>query len=66
MTSSSPRASGRSSIVTFINETTPTEMHLYFEKIGAKWFLDDIASMKDSRPDGNPPWTLSNVLKYGW
>lgn len=53
-------------IVTFVNETTPMEMRLYFEKIGAKWYLDDIASIKDSRPDGSPPWTLSTILKYGW
>ena len=41
-------------------------MHFYFEKIGERWFLDDIASAGFGPPDEFPAWTLSTVLKYGW
>ncbi len=44
----------------------PTRMRFYFEKIGERWFLDDIASAGFGPPDEFPGWTLSTVLKYGW
>ena len=53
-------------IATFTIEGVPTEIRYYFEKIGDRWFLDDISSPGDGKPDGMPPWTLSTVLKYGW
>ena len=53
-------------VATFTNEGVPSEIRYYFEKIGDRWFLDDISSPGDGKPDGMPPWTLSTVLKYGW
>ena len=44
----------------------PTKMRFYFEKIGERWYLDDIASTGFVSPDEFPAWTLSTVLKYGW
>jgi hypothetical protein len=44
----------------------PTKMQYYFEKIGERWYLDDIASAGFGPPDEFPAWTLSTVLKYGW
>lgn len=51
---------------TFTNMGRPTTMHFYFERIGERWFLDDIATPGDGKPDGMPAWTLSLILKYGW
>ena len=53
-------------IATLTVEGVPTEIRYYFEKIGDRWFLDDISSPGDGKKDGMPPWTLSTVLKYGW
>jgi hypothetical protein len=50
----------------FIILGTPKEMRFYFEKMGGKWFLDDISEKGDDKPDGMPAWTLSTILKYGW
>ena len=50
---------------TFKNMGRPSTMRFYFEKIGERWFLDDIASARDPGADV-PAWTLSTVLKYGW
>ncbi|MEO7654727.1 MAG: hypothetical protein ABIS23_03475 [Sphingomicrobium sp.] len=51
---------------TFTNMDRPTVMHFYFEQIGERWFLDDIATPGDGQPGGMPAWTLSTILKYGW
>lgn len=51
---------------TFTILDRPAKMHFYFEKIGERWFLDDIASAGFGPPDEFPAWTLSTVLKYGW
>ncbi len=51
---------------TFTNMGRPTTMHFYFERMGAKWFLDDIATPGNGKPDDMPAWTLSLILKYGW
>ena len=51
---------------TFTINGAPAEMRFYFEKLGAKWFLDDISTKGDGKPDGLQAWTLSNILKYGW
>ncbi|HEY0105981.1 MAG TPA: hypothetical protein VGB91_07845 [Rhizomicrobium sp.] len=47
-------------IARFKNETTPNEIHFYFEKTPAGWKLDDARSALGE------PWTLSLILKYGW
>lgn len=44
----------------------PRAMTFYFEKVDARWFLDDIAFPGEKAPATVPPWTLSLVLKYGW
>ena len=51
---------------TFTILDRPTKMQFYFEKIGERWFLDDIASAGFKAPEEFPAWTLSTVLKYGW
>ena len=50
----------------YVNMGHKTVMHYYFEKIGDKWFLDDISTPGDGTPDGMPGWTLSLILKFGW
>jgi hypothetical protein len=50
----------------YVNIGQPSVMYYYFEKIGDKWFLDDISTPGDGKPDGMPAWTLSLILKYGW
>ena len=56
----------RTVTATFTILDRPTRMRFYFEKIGERWFLDDIASAGFGPPDEFPGWTLSTVLKYGW
>ncbi|MGH6658643.1 MAG: hypothetical protein ACREBK_07900 [Sphingomicrobium sp.] len=53
-------------IARFKLERQPREFFFYFEKLGGRWFLDDIATPGDGTKEGMPPWTLSTVLKYGW
>lgn len=50
----------------YVNMGQPTVMHYYFEEIGDRWFLDDISTPGDGKPNGIPGWTLSLILKYGW
>ena len=52
--------------VTFSIFDRPTKMQFYFEKIGERWFLDDIASAGFGPPNEFEGWTLSTILKYGW
>ena len=56
----------RTVTATFTILDRPTKMRFYFEKIGERWFLDDIASAGFGDPDDFPGWTLSTILKYGW
>lgn len=44
-------------IATFVNLGEPQEIHFDFQKIGGRWLLDDVHSLK------NQPWTLSKLLK---
>lgn len=44
-------------IATFENLRTPEEIHFDFQKIGGKWLLDDVHSLK------RETWTLSKILK---
>jgi hypothetical protein len=44
-------------IATFVNLREPQEIHFDFQKVGGKWLLDDVHSLKDQ------PWTLSKLLK---
>jgi hypothetical protein len=43
-------------IATFQNLGQPEEIHFDFQKIGGKWLLDDVHSLKKE------PWTLSKLL----
>ena len=56
----------RTVTATFTILDRPTKMRFYFEKIGERWFLDDMASAGFGGPDDFPGWTLSTILKYGW
>ena len=44
-------------IATFTNLRQPEEIHFDFQKIGGKWLLDDVHSLKKET------WTLSKLLK---
>jgi hypothetical protein len=44
-------------IATFTNLRQPEEIHFDFQKVGGKWLLDDVQSLKKE------PWTLSKLLK---
>jgi hypothetical protein len=44
-------------IATFVNLRQPQEIHFDFRKIGGKWLLDDVHSLKKES------WTLSKLLK---
>lgn len=44
-------------IATFENLRTPEEVHFDFQKVGGKWLLDDVHSLKKET------WTLSKLLK---
>ena len=49
----------------FRNIGQPQTMHVYFERIGGRWYVDDIASPGRPGAQGQPPWTLSLILRYG-
>jgi Protein of unknown function (DUF3828) len=44
-------------IATFTNLRQPEEIHFDFQKVGGKWLLDDVQSLKKET------WTLSKLLK---
>jgi hypothetical protein len=44
-------------IATFLNLRQPEEIHFDFQKVGGKWLLDDVRSLKKET------WTLSKLLK---
>lgn len=50
----------------FDNMNHKQVMHFYFEKKGDRWFLDDVETPGENKPDGFAAWTLSIILKYGW
>jgi hypothetical protein len=43
-------------IATFLNLRQPQEIHFDFQKVGGKWLLDDVHSLKKET------WTLSKLL----
>ncbi len=47
-------------IARFRNMDRPEIIAFYWEKIGARWRLDDVQSL------GKDPWTLSVLFKYGF
>jgi hypothetical protein len=52
----STRADQQTVIATFVNIRTPMELQFDFVRIGGKWLLDDVHSLKGER------WTLSKLL----
>lgn len=49
----------------FTNMGKPTRIHFYFERIGGRWFVDDISSPGYGEAEGPGAWTLSLILRYG-
>jgi len=50
-------------IANFRNYDQPVTHHFYFERVGGRWFLDDVRHIGGGENDGG--WTLSVILKYG-
>jgi hypothetical protein len=50
-------------IANFRNYDQAVTHHFYFERVGGRWFLDDVRHIGGGPEDGG--WTLSIVLKYG-
>jgi len=49
----------------FRNMGAAQTMRLYFERIGGRWYVDDISSAGRTGPGAQEPWTLSLILRYG-
>ena len=57
------RADRRIVIAEFLNYDQPVANRFYFERVGTRWFLDDVRNVAAASDGG---WTLSLILKYGF
>lgn len=56
-------APGRKVVIAkFRNMTVDQTITFYWERIGGRWYIDDITGRRAGEPFG---WTLSLILKYG-
>ena len=56
------RSDRRIVIASFLNYDVPVTNRFYFERVGGRWFLDDVRNVAAQAEGG---WTLSLLLKYG-
>ena len=49
----------------FRNMGAAQTVRVYFERIGGRWYVDDIASNGRAGASAQEPWTLSLILRYG-
>jgi hypothetical protein len=50
-------------VAEFSNGGLPNVNTFYFERVGGRWFLDDVRN--ETRGENGGSWTLSLLLKYG-
>ena len=56
VTSEDPGPDRKTVVAKFLNTGDPQEIHLEFQRVGGRWLLDDVRSLKGEK------WTLSQIL----